>query len=74
MVLMMNINTTEQLDVRDITPGAEYFTLAQASRGGRCVMNGMFIAAWTTKKAAKAAAAGDPDMTVVRCLKPVGRS
>lgn len=61
---------SDNLDVRDIAPGEEYFVLTQVSRGGRCVFNGMFIAAWTTKKAATAAAAGNPDLTVVRCLKP----
>jgi len=58
------------LDIRDFEPGATYFAIADASRGGRCVMNGMFIAAWTTKGEAKAAAGTNPNYTVVKCHKP----
>lgn len=63
------------LDIRDFEPGATYFAVADASRGGRCVMNGMFIAAWATKGEAKAALqrcgqASNPNYTVVKCRKP----
>jgi hypothetical protein len=62
------INT--DLDIRDINPGDTYYAIADATRGGRCVMNGMFIAAWTDKKSAKVAANGNSDLTVVKCRKP----
>lgn len=61
---------TDELDIRDIVAGETYFTIASAEKGGRCILNGMFIAAWTDKKSAQAFAAGNPDYTVVKCLKP----
>jgi hypothetical protein len=65
---MENINITE--DIRDIDPGEVYFAVASKDRGGRCVLNGMFIAVWRDKNAAKQFAAGNPDLTVVKCRKP----
>jgi hypothetical protein len=59
------------LDIRDVSPGQAYYTLADARRGGRCVMRGMFIAVWLTKSEAKRAAKDDRELTVVHCLKPV---
>lgn len=58
------------LDIRDFERGETYFALADKGRGGRCVMNGMFIAAWRTKDEAKVARDGQTNITVVRCLKP----
>lgn len=65
-------NTNFDLDIRDFEPGETYFAIADASRGGRCVMNGMFIAAWKTKGEAKGVAGDNPDYTVVKCRKPEG--
>lgn len=65
----MKTDNTE-LDVRDINAGETYYALADKTRGGRCVMSGMFIAAWREKKAAKLAAQNNPDLTVVKCRKP----
>lgn len=42
-----------ELDIRDIEQGQQYFVITSDERGGRCVMNGMFIAAWTTRDDAK---------------------
>lgn len=64
----MNIRT--DLDIRDIQPGQTYYVLASAQNGGRCVLNGMFIAAWESKEAAKVAANGNNDLTVVKSRKP----
>ena len=61
-----------ELDIRDIDAGETYYAIADATRGGRCVMNGMFIAAWRSKKDAKEFAQGNADYTVVKCLKPEG--
>lgn len=58
------------LDIRDFDSGDVYYAITSMCRGGRCVMNGMFIAAWRTKHAAVTAAAGDPDFTIVKCRKP----
>lgn len=71
--MIIQIKSTT-LDIRDINAGETYYAIADANRGGRCVMNGMFIAAWREKKDAKAVAAGNPDLTVVKCLKPEGGS
>jgi hypothetical protein len=60
----------EGLDIRDIERGQAYYTLADARRGGRCVMRGMFIAVWLNRKGAKDAAKGDPELTATKCLKP----
>lgn len=49
------MNTTQE-DIRDIEMGSKYWTITDPDRGGRCVMAGMFIAAWRTKEAAKKAA------------------
>lgn len=59
-----------KLDIRDIAAGAPYFTIVSADKGGRCILNGMFIAAWESKAEAKAFAAGNPDYTIVKCRKP----
>lgn len=48
--------TSETKDVRDIQSGETYFVITSEERGGRCVMNGMFIAAWYSKDDAKAEA------------------
>lgn len=69
---MTQTRTIETLDIRDINPGETYYAIADASRGGRCVMNGMFIAAWRNKADAKVAAQGNNDFTVVKCRKPEG--
>lgn len=57
-------------DIRDIEPGATYYTIASAEKGGRCILNGMFIAAWEDKEEAKSFAASNPDYAVVKCRKP----
>lgn len=68
---MTSTNSTSfDLDIRDFEPGETYFAIADTSRGGRCVMNGMFIAAWKSKGEAKAAAGDSPNYTVVKCRKP----
>lgn len=41
------------LDLRDFEAGQEYFVITSDERGGRCLMEGMFIAAWPTKNEAK---------------------
>jgi hypothetical protein len=58
-------------DIRDVDPGESYYALAQQSRGGRLKLDGMFIAIWRTKKAAQDARDSDPDLVVVKCLKPI---
>jgi hypothetical protein len=64
--------TSENIDVRDINPGEVYYAIASKDKGGRCVNNGCFTAAWRSKADAKTAANGNPDYTVVKCLKPEG--
>jgi hypothetical protein len=64
--------TSENMDIRDINPGEVYFAIASKANGGRCVNNGCFRAVWRTKAEAKTAADGNPDYTVVKCLKPEG--
>lgn len=56
-------------DIRDIQVGESYFTLASQSNGGRCLMNGMFIATWRSRQAAIRAAKGNADYCVVKCLR-----
>jgi hypothetical protein len=48
--------TQDTLDIRDIEAGEIYYVITSDERGGRCVMNGMFIAAWRDKAEAKAEA------------------
>jgi len=58
-------------DIRDFEPGQTYFVITSDERGGRCVMNGMFIAAWPTKTEAKEYAATlGSGYHVVRTVKP----
>jgi hypothetical protein len=64
------IDYVSTLDIRDIDSGETYYAIADATRGGRCLLNGMFPAAWRVKADAKAAAGSNPDFTVVKCLKP----
>lgn len=64
--------TSETGDIRDINPGEVYYAIASKANGGRCVNNGCFRAVWRTKADAKTVAAGNPDFTVVKCLKPEG--
>ena len=61
----------EMLDIRDIQTGNEYFVITSDERGGRCVMNDMFIAAWETRKEAKEYAATlGAGFHVVKTVKP----
>lgn len=60
---------TLDLDIRDIKVGDTYYVVTSKERGGRCIMNGMFIAAWRTKAEARAFANGNPDLTVVKSLR-----
>jgi hypothetical protein len=53
-------------DIRDVNIGETYFVIADKARGGRCVMNGMFIAIWRTKAEAKTSAKGNADLTVIK--------
>jgi len=45
------------LDIRDIERGETYFVITSDDKGGRCILNGMFIAVWKDKKSAKEQAA-----------------
>lgn len=57
-------------DIRDIEAGETYYVVADSERGGRCVMNGMFIAAWRERKVAHEFAKSRPAIyTVVKSLK-----
>ena len=59
------------LDIRDIQQGQVYFVITSDERGGRCVLNGMFIAAWKTREAAKAHVASlGSGYHVVKTVKP----
>lgn len=58
------------MDIRDIDPGQTYYAITSKENGGRCINSGCFRAAWLTKKDAKTFAAGNPDYTVVKCMKP----
>ena len=61
----------DQLDIRDFQSGQEYFVITSDERGGRCVMHGMFIAAWETRKAAnKVADQLGHRFHVVKTVKP----
>ena len=74
--IMTNTQQTERseakmLDIRDIQTGNEYFVITSDERGGRCVMNNMFIAAWETRKEAKEYAATlGAGFHVVKTVKP----
>ena len=68
--VIYNKTMTNTLDIRDINPGETYYAIASSEKGGRCILNGMFIAAWTDKAEAKAVASGNSDYTVVKCRKP----
>ena len=59
-------------DIRDFESGQTYFVITSDERGGRCVMNGMFIAAWPTRAEAKeyAATTLESGYHVVRTVKP----
>jgi hypothetical protein len=46
-------NNTINLDIRDFDSGDTYFVITSDVRGGRCIMNVMFIAAWPTRAEAK---------------------
>jgi len=61
--MAMRLNT--DLDIRDIETGETYFVVADSRNGGRCVMNGMFIAAWKDKGLAKSYASSDKINLVV---------
>lgn len=57
-------------DIRDIEAGETYYVVADRDRGGRCVLNGCFIATWHDKGLARDFANSDPGKyTVVKSLK-----
>ena len=43
-----------ELDIRDFESGQTYWVITSDAKGGRCIFNGMFIAAWSTKDSARA--------------------
>ncbi len=62
---------TINLDIRDFDSGDTYFVITSDERGGRCVFDGMFIAAWPTRAEAKEYAATlGSGYHVVRTVKP----
>lgn len=43
-------------DIRDVESGETYYVVTADAKGGRCVMNGLFIAVWRDKDGARQAA------------------